>query len=53
MEPENHHPLSKLPDIGRYQLQRNVHNITRYQTIAADMQHTSSKLQLYLPDKSG
>lgn len=40
--------LPDLPDPGRYQLQKNVHNITRYQTIAADMQHMSSEPRLYL-----
>ncbi|HEX6981327.1 MAG TPA: DNA polymerase IV [Balneolaceae bacterium] len=40
--------MPKLPDPGKYQLQKNVHNITRYQTIAADMQHMTSKPRLYL-----
>ncbi|MFH5883821.1 Y-family DNA polymerase [Halalkalibaculum sp. DA3122] len=44
----SHTPLPALPDPGRYQLRRNVHNITRYQTIAADMQHVSSKPRLYV-----
>ncbi|MDR8390272.1 DNA polymerase IV [Aliifodinibius sp. S!AR15-10] len=41
-------PLPELPAPGRYQLRKNVHNITRYQTIAADMQHASSKPRLYV-----
>lgn len=41
-------PLPELPDPGQYQLRKNVHNITRYQTIAADMQHVSSKPRLYV-----
>ncbi|MDX1637522.1 MAG: DNA polymerase IV [Balneolaceae bacterium] len=41
-------PLPELPSPGRYQLDKNVHNITRYQTIAADMQHVSSEPRLYV-----
>lgn len=40
--------LPELPDPGRYQLSKNVHNLTRYQTIAADMQHHSLKPRLYM-----
>ncbi len=40
--------LPKLPDPGHYQVQKNVHNLTRYQTIAADMQYRSIKSRLYL-----
>ncbi len=40
--------LPDLPDPGPYQLQKNVHNITRYQTIAADMQHRSMEDRLYM-----
>lgn len=38
----------ELPDPGKYQLNKNVHNITRYQTIAADMQHSGSGPRLYV-----
>jgi DNA polymerase-4 len=41
-------PLPDLPDPGAYQLQKNVHNLTQYQTIAADMQHRSTKSRLYV-----
>lgn len=41
-------PLPDLPDPGKYQLSKNVHNITRYQTIAADMQHPGSSPRLYM-----
>lgn len=44
----SHPPLPELPEPGRYQLHKNVHNITRYQTISADMQHVSSKSRLYV-----
>jgi len=47
MKNENN-SLPELPDPGRYQLNKNVHNITRYQTIAADMQHRSLKPRLYM-----
>lgn len=40
--------LPELPDPGRYQLNKNVHNITRYQTIAADMQHPGNSPRLYV-----
>src|SRR5699024_12452725 len=36
-----------MPEPGPYQLNKNVHNITRYQTIAADMQHPSTRPRLY------
>lgn len=38
----------ELPGPGRYQLNKNVHTITRYQTIAADMQHPGSAPRLYV-----
>jgi len=38
----------EMPSAGRYQLRKNVHNITRYQTIAADMQHPGSRSRLYM-----
>jgi len=47
MNTENNR-LPTLPDPGKYQLQKNVHNITRYQTIAADMQHRTSGPRLYM-----
>jgi len=37
-----------MPDPGKYQLSKNVHNICRYQTVAADMQHRSTKSRLYV-----
>lgn len=40
--------LPGLPSPGEYQLDRNVHNITRYQTVAADQQHRSLKERLYV-----
>lgn len=40
--------LPELPEPGKYQLNKNVHNITRYQTIAADMQHAGAKPRLYV-----
>lgn len=38
----------EMPEPGRYQLTKNVHNITRYQTIAADMQHPGNRPRLYV-----
>ncbi len=40
--------LPELPNPGQYQLSKNVHNITRYQTIAADMQHPGNSPRLYV-----
>jgi len=40
--------LPDLPHPGHYQLSKNVHNITRYQTVAADMQHRSLRNRLYV-----
>jgi len=37
-----------MPDPGKYQLSKNVHNICRYQTVSADMQHSSLKPRLYV-----
>ncbi|HLR25065.1 MAG TPA: DNA polymerase IV [Fodinibius sp.] len=37
-----------MPEPGPYQLNKNVHNITRYQTIAADMQHPGNRPRLYV-----
>src|SRR5699024_5221041 len=37
-----------MPEPGPYQLNKNVHNITRYQTIAADMQHPGNLPRLYV-----
>lgn len=45
--PENHW-WPELPEPGTYQIEKNVHNITRYQTIAADMQHTGRRRRLYV-----
>ncbi len=36
------------PALQKYDLTRNVHNMTLYNTIAADQQHISSKPRLYL-----
>ncbi|WP_171032913.1 Y-family DNA polymerase [Fodinibius saliphilus] len=47
MDLQNNLPPS-LPDPGKYQLSKNVHNITRYQTVAADMQHPGNKPRLYV-----
>jgi DNA polymerase-4 len=47
MNTENY-SLPEMPDAGKYQLNKNVHNITRYQTVAADMQHPGSKPRLYV-----
>jgi DNA polymerase-4 len=40
--------LPSLPDPGHYQLDKNVHNITRYQTVASDMQHPGASPRLYV-----
>lgn len=49
MKIENSSPsLPEMPDPGKYQLSKNVHNITRYQTVAADMQHSSTRERLYV-----
>jgi len=47
MKYTNQNDLPELPDPGKYQLDKNVHNITRYQTVAADMQHRSLQPRLY------
>ncbi|NGP87584.1 Y-family DNA polymerase [Fodinibius halophilus] len=47
MDLQNNTP-PQLPDPGQYQLSKNVHNITRYQTVAADMQHPGNKPRLYV-----
>lgn len=46
MNTENNWPA--MPDPGRYQLSKNVHNICRYQTVASDMQHRSTQSRLYV-----